>query len=71
MNKREFKNRSDIVIRLLSVLINSLSNLGQQLFKNTVQFQSLSLNSYNPTFLCLTLITHYILLFLKLDIVSI
>jgi len=59
MKKRGFKNRCDVATRLLSVLIAS-----QQLFKK-VQFQSLSLNSYNPVFVRLTLITRYILLFLK------
>jgi len=66
MNKREFKNRCDVVTRLLSVSINYLSNQTQvnNYFKNAVQFQSLSLGSYNPVFWYLTLITH-ILLFLK------
>jgi len=47
MNKREFKNRCDVVTRLLSVLIDSLSNqIYLSYFKNAVQFQFLSLNSF-------------------------
>jgi len=65
MNKREFRNRSDVVIRLLSVLINSLGNQTSTAFLNAVQFRSLSLNSYNPVFSCFTLLTRYISFLLK------
>jgi len=58
--ERKFNDTNNIC-----VIIIFLVTLDQQLFKNAVQFQSLSLNSYNPVFLCLTLITHYILFFLK------
>jgi len=66
MNEREFKNRRDVVTRLLSVLIDSLSNQTPRstAFLKAVQFQSLSLNSDNPV-LCLASITRYILFFLK------
>jgi len=68
MNKREFRNRCNVVTRLLSVSINSLSQTYVNSYlKPRFDFSShnLSLNSHNPVFLCLTLITPYILLFLK------